>query len=63
MIRGHIIELKPNNVQANHLARACGVARKASTTGLCMSGSGSMRLTKRTVMRVWPQALRLILKI
>ncbi len=29
MIRGHIIELKPNNVQANHLARACGVARKA----------------------------------
>ena len=29
MIRGHIIELKPNNVQANHFARACGVARKA----------------------------------
>ena len=29
MIRGHIIELKPNNVQENHFARACGVARKA----------------------------------
>ena len=29
MIRGHSIELKPNNVQANHFARACGVARKA----------------------------------
>lgn len=29
MIRGHIIELKPNNAQANHFARACGVARKA----------------------------------
>ena len=29
MIRGHIIELKPNNVQANHFARACGVTRKA----------------------------------
>ena len=27
MIRGHIIELNPNNVQANHFARACGVAR------------------------------------
>lgn len=27
MIRGHIIEIKPNNVQANHFARACGVAR------------------------------------
>lgn len=27
MIRGHIIELNPNNAQANHLARACGVAR------------------------------------
>ncbi|WP_265089608.1 helix-turn-helix domain-containing protein [Psychrobacter submarinus] len=31
MIRGHIIELKPNNVQANHLARACGAARKPTT--------------------------------
>ncbi|MGP5549954.1 RNA-guided endonuclease InsQ/TnpB family protein [Psychrobacter namhaensis] len=29
MIRGHSIELKPNNIQANHFARACGVARKA----------------------------------
>ena len=29
MIRGHIIEIKPNNVQASHFARACGVARKA----------------------------------
>ncbi|WP_240365309.1 helix-turn-helix domain-containing protein [Psychrobacter sp. KH172YL61] len=33
MIRGHIIELKPNNVQANHLARACGVARKSLQLG------------------------------
>ena len=29
MIRGHSIELKPNNVQANYFARACGVARNA----------------------------------
>ncbi len=29
MIRGHIIELRPNNAQANHFARACGVARQA----------------------------------
>lgn len=27
MIRGHVIQLNPNNVQANYLARACGVAR------------------------------------
>ena len=28
-IRGHIIELKPNNAQATHLKKACGVARFA----------------------------------
>lgn len=27
MIRGHIIELCPNNVQATHLSKACGIAR------------------------------------
>ncbi|OOS19495.1 transposase [Moraxella lincolnii] len=29
IIRGHIIELKPNNKQATHLKKACGVARFA----------------------------------
>ena len=29
VIRGHIIELKPNNTQATHLKKACGVARFA----------------------------------
>ena len=29
IIRGHIIELKPNNTQATHLKKACGVARFA----------------------------------
>ena len=28
-IRGHIIELKPNNKQATYFAKACGVARLA----------------------------------
>ena len=28
-IRGHIIELTPNNTQATHLKKACGVARFA----------------------------------
>ncbi|MDO4427738.1 MAG: helix-turn-helix domain-containing protein [Moraxella sp.] len=28
-VRGHIIELKPNNKQAAHLKKACGVARFA----------------------------------
>ena len=27
LIRGHIIELCPNNVQATHLSKACGIAR------------------------------------
>ena len=30
----HQIELKPNNKQANYLARACGVARLAYNWGL-----------------------------
>ena len=29
IIRGHIIEIKPNNTQATHLKKACGVARFA----------------------------------
>ena len=29
IIRGHIIELKPNNTQATHFKKACGVARFA----------------------------------
>ena len=29
MLRAHKIALDPNNVQATHLARACGVARFA----------------------------------
>lgn len=29
VIRGHIIELKPNNKQATYFAKACGVARLA----------------------------------
>ena len=28
-IRGHVIELKPNNKQATYFAKACGVARFA----------------------------------
>ena len=28
-IRGHIIALDPNNTQATHLKKACGVARFA----------------------------------
>ncbi|MFB6349984.1 RNA-guided endonuclease InsQ/TnpB family protein [Moraxella sp. ZJ142] len=34
MIRGQYIQLKPNNKQATHLAKACGVARFAYNWGL-----------------------------
>ncbi|WP_244152379.1 helix-turn-helix domain-containing protein [Psychrobacter pasteurii] len=29
MIRGHIIELNPNNKQATYFTKACGIARLA----------------------------------
>ncbi len=29
MIRGHVIELTPNNKQATYFAKACGIARLA----------------------------------
>ena len=33
-IRGHIIELNPNDKQVTHLKKACGVARFAYNWGL-----------------------------
>ena len=48
MLRAHKIALAPNNAQATHLARACGVARFAYNWALAdkQTASGTVLLEK-----------------